>query len=94
MPIRLSVPFALIALGCAGPVLAAPATSAAPAAESSDSEVVGEVQKVTGSRLGAKRVCLTRAEWRQQRRDNREETERAQRLRQSNFVAPPTDLNL
>jgi len=81
MLIRLSAPFALIALCCAGPVLAAPATSAAPAAEASDSEVVCQAQKTIGSRLGSKRVCLTREEWRQQRRDHREEVERAQTKR-------------
>ncbi len=83
MPARLSVSFALVALCCAGPVLAAPAASPAPAAEPAEegSERICRVQNTIGSRLGAKRVCLTREEWRQQRRDHREETERAQTKR-------------
>lgn len=31
-----------------------------------------------GTRLGKKRICATRAEWEQKRRDDREATERAQ----------------
>jgi len=79
MSIRLSAPFALLAACCAGSLLAAgdkPPTRA----ESSDSgaEVVCRVEKVTGSRLGAKRVCLTRDQWREHRQALREELERAQ----------------
>jgi hypothetical protein len=33
-----------------------------------------------GSRLATKRVCATRAEWADKRRQDREETEKAQRL--------------
>ena len=36
--------------------------------------------KPVGSRLATKRVCATRAQWAEQRKQDREETEKAQRL--------------
>jgi hypothetical protein len=75
---RSSICLALFAL--AGPVLAAAPPAQDPAANSDD-EVVCRVLKVTGSRLGAQRTCMTRAQWRQQRQDHREETDKAQRQR-------------
>lgn len=44
-------------------------------------EVVCEKQMVTGSRLGSKRICMTRTQWAEQRRADRQETERVQTLR-------------
>jgi hypothetical protein len=41
---------------------------------------VCETIKPLGSRLATKRVCATRAEWAEQRKQDREETEKAQRL--------------
>jgi hypothetical protein len=35
----------------------------------------------TGSRLGSKRVCLTRDQWRQQKEAQRADLEKAQRIR-------------
>ena len=43
-------------------------------------EKVCETIKPVGSRLATKRVCATRAEWAEQRKQDREETEKAQRL--------------
>ena len=43
-------------------------------------EKVCETVKPLGSRLATKRVCATRAEWAEQRKQDREETEKAQRL--------------
>lgn len=89
MTIRRSVPLALLALCCTAPVLAQGET-AAPAAETAEagSEKICRTQQALGSRLGAKKVCLTREQWRAQQRDNREETERAQRMRLSNYQDP------
>ena len=38
-----------------------------------------ETVEETGTRLGAKRICMTAAQWEQQRRNDRESVERAQR---------------
>ena len=43
-------------------------------------EKVCETIRPLGSRLATKRVCATRAEWAEQRKQDREETEKAQRL--------------
>ena len=43
-------------------------------------EKICETIKPVGSRLATKRVCATRAEWADKRRQDREETEKAQRL--------------
>jgi hypothetical protein len=43
-------------------------------------EKICETIKPLGSRLATKRVCATRAEWAEQRKQDREETEKAQRL--------------
>src|SRR5688572_1714442 len=83
MTTRLAALSALAALCCAGTVLAAgPEAAPEDKARSRDSQVVCQVQKVTGSRLDTERVCLTRAQWREQRRQNRQDLERAQRIRQ------------
>jgi hypothetical protein len=81
MTIRRSIWFALLALGCTGPVLAADPEPAPAREQTADngSEVVCRVLKVTGSRLSNQRTCLTRDQWRQQRQDQRDETDRAQR---------------
>ena len=41
-------------------------------------EIVCEKQETTGSRLGAKRVCMTRSEWAERRLQDRQELERVQ----------------
>jgi hypothetical protein len=73
---------ALAALCFAAPLLAA-SGEPAPRTETAkdDSEVICEVQRVTGSRLNAKRVCLTRAQWREQQRNMQQELNSVQRPR-------------
>jgi hypothetical protein len=73
---------ALAVLCCAAPVLAAE-DPPAPTSETADSDaqVVCQVQRVTGSRLDRKRVCLTRAQWREQERQLKLELNSAQRIR-------------
>ena len=81
MTIRLSVVCALAALCCAAPVLAAgEATTARSEPSENGSKVVCQVQKVTGSRLNRKRVCLTRDQWREQEQMQRRDLIIAQRL--------------
>jgi hypothetical protein len=41
-------------------------------------EVVCEKQEVLGSRLAVKRVCMTRSEWAERRRDDRALIQRSQ----------------
>ena len=83
MTIRLPVTIAALALGCAGPALAAGGEAPAQRGESADArqEVVCQVQRVTGSRLAAKRVCMTREQWADQRRQQRQDIQRAQGAR-------------
>lgn len=45
------------------------------------SQTVCEKVEEIGTRLSSKRVCMTRAEWAEQRRRNREEIEKAQQTR-------------
>jgi hypothetical protein len=81
MMTRLLLP-ALAALCFAAPLLAAsgePTERTGTAKD--DSEVICEVQRVTGSRLNSKRVCLTRAQWREQKRALQQELNTVQRPR-------------
>lgn len=41
-------------------------------------EKICQIIKPTGSRLGGKKICATRAEWEEQKRLDREATEKAQ----------------
>jgi hypothetical protein len=41
-------------------------------------EIVCQKQEVTGSRLGVKRICMTRSEWADRRMQDRQELERVQ----------------
>jgi hypothetical protein len=41
--------------------------------------MVCQREETTGTRLGARRICLTAAQWEEKRRVHREELERAQR---------------
>jgi invasion protein IalB len=54
-----------------------------PAAKSvpDPNQVVCEKQEETGSRLAARRVCKTRAEWAEERRLNRQDIEKMQTQR-------------
>jgi hypothetical protein len=68
-------------------VAAAAIVSGAPALAQKDTrpanardpnEVVCEKQEVLGSRVAAKKVCMTRAEWAERRRLDRQELDRVQ----------------
>ena len=81
MTFRLAALSALAALCSAAPVFAA---SGEPAPRNqtvkSDTDVICEVQRRTGSRLHTKRVCLTRAQWREQQRMQQQDLNIAQRI--------------
>jgi invasion protein IalB len=47
-------------------------------------QVVCEKQEETGSRLASKRVCMTRSQWAEQRRLDRQEVDRAQTQKSMN----------
>ena len=83
MTIHLSGPIGLFLSCCAVPALAAAGEPAASTteAQSSGSEKVCRVEKVLGSRLGSRRVCLTRDQWRAQRQQQRQDVEAAQRIK-------------
>jgi len=55
---------------------ASAATSQKPA--DPNNEAVCEKQEITGSRLGTRRICLTRAKWAERRLQDRQEIEKAQ----------------
>jgi hypothetical protein len=59
---------------------AAPAEEPKPKKALDPNEKVCETITVVGSRLATRKVCATRAEWADHRRQDREETEKAQRL--------------
>ena len=62
------------------PGTAQPNTGVASAAGDPGQTVCEKVEEI-GTRLSSKRVCMTRAEWAEQRRRNREEVEKAQQTR-------------
>jgi hypothetical protein len=70
---------ALVSYSLAGAAVAqtSPSQANPPAARGNDK--VCETITVTGSRIGAKRFCGTRAEWEERRRRDREAVEAAQR---------------
>ncbi len=74
--------FLVAACLMAAPVMANPVAdaSAAPAKKLKDpnARICEEVLK-TGSRLGARKVCLTAAQWEAKRAEHRTELERAQK---------------
>ena len=53
------------------------ATANTKAADNSD-EIICQKQEVTGSRVGVKRVCMTRSQWADRRLQDRQELERVQ----------------
>ena len=56
--------------------------TAAPASQSADpNEVICERQTVVGSRLAHRKVCLTRSQWQESRRQDRGEVEKVQTQR-------------
>jgi hypothetical protein len=69
--------------GLAGALIAAPVAAAGSGAAQGGAydpnERVCEKITVTGSRLATKTVCMTRAQWDERKRDDRDVIERAQR---------------
>lgn len=75
---------AIAAALLATPALAANTNSAQAstdqaAADESQNRMICKKQKVSGTRLSTKKVCMTAAQWEQIERDQREITERTQR---------------
>ena len=75
--------FAAVTATVAGALIAAPAPAArsasAQAAGYDPNERVCEKMIITGSRLASKTVCMTRAQWAERQRGDRDAVERAQR---------------
>ena len=42
--------------------------------------IICEKQETTGSRLGARKVCMTQLQWQQKRQEQREDFEKVQRV--------------
>jgi hypothetical protein len=63
------------------PGIARPPNAAVASAAGDPTQTICEKVEEIGTRLSAKRVCMTRAEWAEQRRRNREEIEKAQQTR-------------
>jgi invasion protein IalB len=67
---------------------AAPAAQSAPQAAKNSTpdpnEVVCEKEEDTGSRISAHRVCMTRSQWAEQRRLNRQDIDKMQTQRPCN----------
>lgn len=74
---------AALALLTGSPALAqtdpAPAAAAASVTSTDDNKQICKKEKPTGSRLAAKKVCRTKAEWDEFYRQQRQETEQMQR---------------
>jgi hypothetical protein len=75
--------FAALVATVAGALIAAPVaaggTASAQAGGYDPNERICEKTVTTGSRLASKTVCMTRAQWDERRRDDRDAIERAQR---------------
>jgi len=75
-----------LAAGASAPALAQvqsnpPAASQQQASPQNPNEIVCHKQEVTGSRLGAKKVCKTRAEWADLQLQDKQELTRVQTQR-------------
>ncbi len=71
----------VLTVGIAAWLIAAPATAETPlrvAGGASEAKIC-EMITVTGSRLGTRWICATRAQWQERGRLDREEVEKAQR---------------
>ena len=77
--IFLAALMAATATGAGAQVSSLQTSNPAPKAGNPD-KVVCETEEKTGSRLGARRVCLTNAQWAEKRREHREATEKVQRI--------------
>lgn len=81
---RSSLCVLMAAILWAAPVSAAPdlpsqtSTPSADTKAKKQNDVVCETEEVTGSRLGAKRVCATRSEWQQRQQSDRQDISKGQ----------------
>jgi hypothetical protein len=68
--------FAVLAMSLPSIAFAAPEKARPISQKSVDpDEIICEKIEVTGSRLAVRRVCMTRSEWAERRREDRENTE-------------------
>jgi hypothetical protein len=77
------VTLAAVAVFGTAPLLAQVSSieTARPASKPADpNKLICERVEKTGTRLGARRVCMTAAQWDAQRREQREDLERVQRI--------------
>jgi hypothetical protein len=73
--------FGMVALLAAAPAFAqvSSISTSNPASKGQDpNRMVCEVEQTTGTRLGARKVCKTAAEWAQMKREHRETLEKVQ----------------
>jgi hypothetical protein len=75
--------FVILSLGFAAAGFAQPQSSVRPAARlhADPNQIVCETIRETGSRLDVNRVCMTNAQWRELRRQTRQDIDRAQAVR-------------
>lgn len=84
--------FKLVFASVTAALIAAPAIAQAPAAASAQTQATAKPkedpnekicvkEEVTGSRLGAKRICMTRAEWADRKLQDQQELTRVQTQR-------------
>jgi predicted secreted protein len=75
---KTAICFSLMA-AMAGVALAAPANAESKPQKAKDpNEVVCEKQEVLGSRLAKRKVCMTRSQWAEQRRSDRDLVQKSQ----------------
>lgn len=73
----------ILSLGFAAAGFAQPPSSVSPVARlhADPNQVVCETIRETGSRLNVNRICMTNAQWRELRRQIRQDVDRAQAVR-------------
>ena len=72
---------AALALSAASPAIAESTSAPTTTAKSKDPnrKICEKVERI-GSRLATDRICMTAAQWEEQKRENREHVERVQRI--------------
>ena len=80
-----SILLSVLAVSSAAAIAQAPADTTKLGPRNDPDEIICIRQAQTGSRLGVQRVCRTRAEWAEHRRQYRQATERAQQQTQDDF---------